>query len=128
MEAENRRVLGLRHRLWERIRSLPGIRLNGHPDRRLSGNLNVSFADVEGESLMIALKDLAVSSGSACSSASFEPSHVLLALGLDVEMAHSAIRFSLGRFTDQEQIEFAGAQIVQAVERLQGLSVSRGGR
>ncbi|MAT50283.1 MAG: IscS subfamily cysteine desulfurase [Porticoccaceae bacterium] len=128
METENCRVLGLRHRLWERIRGLPGIRLNGHPDRRLSGNLNVSFADVEGESLMIALKDLAVSSGSACSSASFEPSHVLLALGLDVEMAHSAIRFSLGRFTDQEQIEFAGAQIVQAVERLQGLSVSRGGR
>lgn len=121
MAAESQRILALRNRLWDGIRNLDGISLNGSLEQRVAGNLNVSFAGVEGESLLTALKDLAVSSGSACTSASLEPSHVLRALGIGDELAHSAIRFSLGRYTTAEEVDFAIAQINHAVTRLREL-------
>jgi cysteine desulfurase len=98
------------------------VYLNGDEVRRVAGNLNVSFAFVEGESLIMALKDLAVSSGSACTSASLEPSYVLRALGREDELAHSSIRFSLGRFTTQEEVDYAVAKIREQVGRLRELS------
>jgi cysteine desulfurase len=101
---------------------LDEVRLNGHPERRLPGNLNLSFAYVEGESLLMALRDLALSSGSACTSASLEPSHVLRAIGLSDELAHSSIRFGLGRFTEAAEIDLAAARVVEEVERLRGFS------
>ena len=102
MATENERVLALRQRLWEGLNGMEQVFLNGDEERRVAGNLNVSFAFVEGESLIMALKDLAVSSGSACTSASLEPSYVLRALGREDELAHSSIRFTLGRFSTQE--------------------------
>jgi cysteine desulfurase len=98
------------------------VQVNGSLTQRVAGNLNISFAYVEGESLIMALKDLAVSSGSACTSASLEPSYVLRALGLDDEQAHSSIRFSIGRFTTEEEIDFAIGKIRDAVEKLRALS------
>jgi cysteine desulfurase len=121
-ETEQRRIAGLRDRLWDGIKSLEGVMLNGTLKQRLPGNLNVSFAGVDGESLLIALKDLAVSTGSACTSASLEPSHVLRALGLDDELAHSSIRFSVGRFTEAGDIDFAVEQVSTAVGRLREMS------
>jgi cysteine desulfurase len=96
--------------------------INGSPDQRVPGNLNVSFNFVEGESLIMSLNDLAVSSGSACTSASLEPSYVLRALGLNDEMAHSSLRFSIGRFTTEENVDFAIGKIRAAVEKLRELS------
>ena len=96
--------------------------MNGHPDFRLPGALNVSFNFVEGESLIMALKDLAISSGSACTSSSLEPSYVLRALGRSDELAHSSLRFSVGRFTREEEVDFAIKQVKLAVERLRELS------
>lgn len=122
MAAEQTRALGLRQRLWAGIKNLDGLVLNGNESSRLPGNLNVSFAGIDGESLLIALKDLAVSSGSACTSASLEPSHVLKAMGLEDELALSAVRFSIGRYTTEEDIDFAIAQVTQAVKRLRPLS------
>jgi len=122
MAAENERVLALRTRLWEGISDVEQVYLNGDERRRVAGNLNVSFAFVEGESLIMALKDLAVSSGSACTSASLEPSYVLRALGREDELAHSSIRFSLGRFSTSEEVEFAIDKIHTEVERLRELS------
>jgi cysteine desulfurase len=122
MAAENERVLGLRRRLWDGLRDLEQVFLNGDEERRVAGNLNVSFAYVEGESLIMALKDLAVSSGSACTSASLEPSYVLRALGREDELAHSSIRFSLGRFTTREEVDYAIAKIRDQVTRLRELS------
>jgi len=122
MADENKRVLALRNRLWDGIRDLDEVHLNGSMQQRIAGNLNVSFAFVEGESLIMALKDLAVSSGSACSSASLEPSYVLRALGLDDELAHSSIRFSIGRFTTVEEIDYAIAKVREAVTKLRELS------
>ncbi|MEJ2693903.1 MAG: IscS subfamily cysteine desulfurase [Candidatus Thiodiazotropha sp.] len=122
MAAENERVLALRTRLWEGIRDVEEVYLNGDEQQRVAGNLNVSFAFVEGESLIMALKDLAVSSGSACTSASLEPSYVLRALGREDELAHSSIRFSLGRFSTSEEVEFAIDKIHTEVERLRELS------
>jgi cysteine desulfurase len=122
MAAENERVLALRTRLWEGIRDVEEVYLNGDEHQRVAGNLNVSFAFVEGESLIMALKDLAVSSGSACTSASLEPSYVLRALGREDELAHSSIRFSLGRFSTNEEVEFAIDKIHTEVERLRELS------
>ena len=102
------RLLELRERLHAGIASrVPAIRLNGPPGDRLPGNLNLSFADVDGEALMMAMRDVAVSSGSACSSTNPEPSHVLLAMGLDEDMARASLRFGLGRFTTAEEIDFA---------------------
>ncbi|PHQ58449.1 MAG: IscS subfamily cysteine desulfurase [Porticoccus sp.] len=122
MAEENKRVLALRNRLWDGIRDLDEVYLNGSMQHRIAGNLNVSFAFVEGESLIMALKDLAVSSGSACTSASLEPSYVLRALGLDDELAHSSIRFSIGRFTTAEEIDYAIAKVREAVTKLRELS------
>ena len=122
MATENERVLALRQRLWEGLNGMEQVFLNGDEERRVAGNLNVSFAFVEGESLIMALKDLAVSSGSACTSASLEPSYVLRALGREDELAHSSIRFTLGRFSTQEEIDFAVAKIRGQVERLRELS------
>jgi len=122
MAAENERVLALRHRLWDGLKDIEQVFLNGDPERRVAGNLNLSFAFVEGESLIMALKDLAVSSGSACTSASLEPSYVLRALGREDELAHSSLRFSLGRFTTAEEVDFAIEKIRKQVGRLRELS------
>jgi cysteine desulfurase len=122
MAAENERVLGLRNRLWEGIKGMEEVYLNGDEDQRVAGNLNVSFAFVEGESLIMALKDLAVSSGSACTSASLEPSYVLRALGREDELAHSSLRFTLGRFTSVEEVDYAIQKIHTEVGRLRELS------
>jgi cysteine desulfurase len=112
-----------RDRLHEGIASQLGhLKLNGHPEHRLPNNLNLSFAFVEGEGLMMAMKDLAVSSGSACTSASLEPSYVLRGIGVGDDMAHSSIRFGLGRFSKDEEIDFAIKQVVQAVTKLREMS------
>ena len=122
MATENERVLSLRNRLWDGIKDMEEVYLNGDEDQRVAGNLNVSFAFVEGESLIMALKDLAVSSGSACTSASLEPSYVLRALGREDELAHSSIRFTLGRFSTAEEVDYAIAKIRGEVDRLRELS------
>ncbi len=122
MAAENERILALRQRLWNGIRDMEQVFLNGDEEQRLAGNLNVSFAFVEGESLIMALKDLAVSSGSACTSASLEPSYVLRALGREDELAHSSIRFTLGRFSTQDEVDHAVSIIGAQVNRLRELS------
>ena len=122
MAAENERVIGLRQRLWDGLKDMEQVFLNGDQEQRVAGNLNVSFAFVEGESLIMALKDLAVSSGSACTSASLEPSYVLRALGREDELAHSSIRFTLGRFSTAEEVDYAVAKIREQVERLRDLS------
>jgi len=122
MAAENERVIALRQRLWDGLKDMEQVFLNGDVERRVAGNLNVSFAFVEGESLIMSLKDLAVSSGSACTSASLEPSYVLRALGREDELAHSSIRFTLGRFSTAEEVDYAIAKIRAQVERLRDLS------
>ena len=123
MPEESRRLLGLRNRLKERIFSrLDEVYLNGHQTRRLPGNLNVSFAYVEGESLLMGLDDVAVSSGAACTSAKQEPSYVLRALGLTEELADSSLRFGLGRFNTEEEVDYAGDRAVEVVSRLRELS------
>jgi cysteine desulfurase len=122
MEQEHKRLTELRDRFWSQISDMEEVHINGSVDQRYPGNLNVSFAFVEGESLLMSLKDLAVSSGSACTSASLEPSYVLRALGLNDEMAHSSIRFSFGRFTTDEEVDYAAAQARVAVEKLRELS------
>ena len=122
MATENERVRALRDRLWAGLRDMEAVYLNGDLERRVAGNLNVSFNFVEGESLIMALKDMAVSSGSACTSASLEPSYVLRALGREDELAHSSIRFTIGRFTTQEEIDYVVAKVRDQVERLRELS------
>jgi cysteine desulfurase len=122
MAAENERLLALRKRLWEGLRGMEQVFLNGDEEQRVAGNLNVSFAFVEGESLIMALKDLAVSSGSACTSASLEPSYVLRAIGREDELAHSSIRFTLGRFSTREEVDYAVDRIRTQVSRLRELS------
>lgn len=122
MESEKQRLISLRDRFWSQIQDMEEVYVNGSFDERYPGNLNVSFAFVEGESLLMSLKDLAVSSGSACTSASLEPSYVLRALGLNDEMAHSSIRFSFGRFTTEEEVDYAAAQVRTAVDKLRELS------
>ena len=116
---EMERILSLRERLHAGIEArVSDIRLNGHPTERLAGNLNLSFALVDGEALMMAIRDIAVSSGAACTSANPEPSHVLLAMGLDEEMARASLRFGLGRFTTREEIDYAIDAVALAVARL----------
>ncbi|HWK60354.1 MAG TPA: IscS subfamily cysteine desulfurase [Eoetvoesiella sp.] len=122
MHDENLRIGKLRDRLWEGLSRLDAVYLNGSLERRSCNNLNLSFDYIEGESLLMAVKDLAVSSGSACTSASLEPSYVLRALGRSHELAHSAIRFSLGRFTTQEDIDFAVKLITGQVGKLRDMS------
>ncbi len=122
MAQENERILSLRNRLWNGIKDMEEVYLNGDLEHRIAGNLNVSFAFVEGESLIMALKDVAVSSGSACTSASLEPSYVLRALGREDELAHSSIRFTIGRFTREEEVDFVVNIIRDQVTRLRELS------
>ncbi|MFE0585324.1 IscS subfamily cysteine desulfurase [Pantoea vagans] len=123
-ETEMARLQALRDLLWQGISTLPDVTLNGDPHQRAPNILNISFADVEGESLIMALKDLALSSGSACTSASLEPSYVLRALGVSEELAHSSLRFSLGRFTTEEEIDYAIALVQKSVTRLRALMKS----
>jgi cysteine desulfurase len=122
LEADTAHVLALRERMLEGLKDVEEVHINGSLQQRVPANLNISFAFVEGESLLMSLKDLAVSSGSACTSASLEPSYVLRALGLSDELAHSSIRFSFGRFTTNEDIDYAVNQIKGAVAKLRELS------
>jgi len=123
MAAEAPRLTALRDALHKGICGQLGhVQLNGHPEQRLPGTLNLSFAYVEGEALMMKMRDLAVSSGSACTSASLEASHVLRAMGVGDDLAHSSIRFSLGRFNTQAEVDYAIAQVVRAVSELRELS------
>jgi len=118
MAAENARILALRNRLLNGLKAIPAISVNGDLEQRVPGNLNVSFGYVEGESLMLALRDLEISSGSACTSASLEPSYVLRALGLSDELAHSSVRITVGRFSTEEEIDYAVTVIEKAVAKL----------
>jgi len=122
MEEENRRIRILRDRLWNGLNEMEEVYLNGDMDQRVPHNLNVSFNYVEGESLIMALKDMAVSSGSACTSSSLEPSYVLRALGRNDELAHSSIRFTIGRYTTQEEIDYIITRVLEKVTRLRELS------
>ncbi len=122
LEKDQAYTLALRNRFYDGVKDLEAVYLNGDLALRVGSNLNVSFAFVEGESLLMALKDLAVSSGSACTSASLEPSYVLRALGLNDELAHSSVRFSFGRFTTEEEVDFAINQVRGAVIKLREMS------
>jgi cysteine desulfurase len=122
MATDNERIRALRDRLWKGISSMEEVVVNGDMERRIPGNLNVSFNYVEGESLIMAIKDIAVSSGSACTSASLEPSYVLRALGRSDELAHSSIRFTLGKYTTQEEIDYAVDLVQTKVAKLRELS------
>jgi cysteine desulfurase len=122
MDAENKRIGMLRDRLRAGFSGIEEVHVNGDLEWRVPHNLNVSFNYVEGESLLMAIKDIAVSSGSACTSASLEPSYVLRALGLSDEMAHSSIRFSIGRFTTAEEVDFTIALIREKIAKLRALS------
>lgn len=122
MVEENARMLALRDRFLKRLGDLEEVHVNGSLEHRVPGNLNVSFAFVEGESLIMALKDIAISSGSACTSASLEPSYVLRALGLSDELAHSSLRISFGRFSTEEEADYAADQIRGAVSKLREMS------
>jgi cysteine desulfurase len=120
---ENARIRALRDRLRQRLQaSLDELTLNGDEEHRLSGNLNLSFSFVEGEGLMMAIKDVAVSSGSACTSASLEPSYVLHAMGIGDDLAHSSIRFGLGRFTSEEEVDFVIDLVTSKVNKLRDMS------
>jgi cysteine desulfurase len=122
MEMENKRLLTLRNRLWDGLKDMEEVYMNGDMDHRVAGNVNISFNYVEGESLLMALKDLAISSGSACTSASLEPSYVLRALGRNDELAHSSIRFGMGRYTTAEDVDYTIQHVRTAVEKLRTLS------
>ena len=122
MATENERIRMLRDRLYKGLSEMEETVVNGDMERRIPGNLNISFAYVEGESLMMAIKDVAVSSGSACTSASLEPSYVLKALGRNDELAHSSIRFTIGRFTTQEEIDYTIDLVKQQVTKLREMS------
>lgn len=123
MSAENQRLLYLRERLRRGITDqLTDVYINGHPTRRLPGNLNLAFAHVEGESLLMGLNDIAVSSGAACTSTSIQPSYVLKALGLTDELAHSSIRFGLGRFNTEEEVDYVIGRVNDTVKKLRELS------
>jgi cysteine desulfurase len=122
MVQENQRVLALRDRFYKQLEGMEELYVNGSLTQRVPHNLNLSFNYVEGESLIMALKDLAVSSGSACTSASLEPSYVLRALGRNDELAHSSIRFTFGRFTTEEEVDYAASKVADAVNKLRDLS------
>ena len=122
MEEDNKRIKNLKDKFWNGIKDMEEVYLNGDEFSRAAGFLNVSFNYVEGESLIMALKDIAVSSGSACTSASLEPSYVLRALGLKDELAHSSIRFAIGRFTTEEEVDYTINLVRDSVEKLRTLS------
>ena len=122
MTADNERILALRNRLLDGFNDIEEVYINGDLDHRVAGNLNISFNYVEGESLIMALKDLAVSSGSACTSSSLEPSYVLRALGRNDELAHSSIRFTIGRFTTEEEIDYTIDLVKGKIGKLRDLS------
>ena len=122
MGAETERIRSLRDKLWKGLQDIEEVHLNGDFERRIAGNLNVSFNFVEGESLIMAIKDLAVSSGSACTSASLEPSYVLKALGRNDELAHSSIRFTIGRFTTEEEIDYTIKLLHEKIGKLRDMS------
>ena len=123
MEDDNGRIRRLRDKMWDAFRKeLDEIYLNGHPTERLCNNLNVSFAYTEGESLMMGMKEIAVSSGSACTSASLEPSYVLKEIGVTSDLAHTSLRFGLGRFTTEEEVDYAIAKVIATVKKLRDLS------
>jgi len=122
MTEEEARIRVLRDRLWQGLNEMEEVYLNGDLDQRVPGNLNVSFNYVEGESLIMALKDMAVSSGSACTSSSLEPSYVLRALGRNDELAHSSIRFTIGRFTTRDEIDYVVDKVKEKVSKLRELS------
>ena len=122
MHAESERIMALRQRLWDGLKNMEEVYLSGDMNHRIPGIINMSFNYVEGESLIMSLPDLAVSSGSACTSASLEPSYVLRALGMNDELAHSSLRFSIGRFTTEEDVDQAIASVRTAVEKLRELS------
>ncbi len=122
MAEENERIRTLHNRLWDGLKNMEAVTINGSQTQRVPHNLNISFAYVEGESLMMAFKDMAVSSGSACTSASLEPSYVLRALGLEDELAHSSIRFSIGRYTTEQDIDTVIKSIREGVRKLRELS------
>jgi cysteine desulfurase len=122
MAEEGKRIRTLRDRLWKGLNEMEEVYLNGDLEHRVSGNLNVSFNYVEGESLIMALKDMAVSSGSACTSSSLEPSYVLRAIGRNDELAHSSIRFTIGRFTTEEEVDYIIDRVREKVAKLRELS------
>ena len=122
MASENERLLKLRNKLYDGVKDMEEVYVNGDIDHRIAGNINISFNYVEGESLLMALNDLAISSGSACTSASLEPSYVLRALGRNDELAHSSIRFTMGRYTTEEEIDRTIKHVRKAVEKLRELS------
>ena len=122
MAADNERLMMLRNRLWDGLKDMEEVYLNGDLDQRVAGNLNISFNYVEGESLIMAVKDLAVSSGSACTSASLEPSYVLRAIGRNDELAHSSIRFTFGRFSTVDDVDYTIELMRSKVEKLRDLS------
>jgi cysteine desulfurase len=122
MATESERIRMLRDRLWNGLSSIEEVYVNGDMNRRVAHNLNISFHFVEGESLIMAVKDIAVSSGSACTSASLEPSYVLRALGRSDELAHSSIRFTIGRFTTEAEVDFAVDLIKRKIAKLRELS------
>ncbi len=122
MEVDNIRIKNLRDKFWNKLKDIEEIYLNGDLDSRIPGNLNVSFNYVEGESLIMAIKDIAVSSGSACTSASLEPSYVLRALGRDDELAHSSIRITIGKYTTEEEVDYAAELLERSVSKLRDLS------
>jgi cysteine desulfurase len=123
MAEESKKLLALRERLRKQLQDhLPETYINGSMEHRLPGNLNISFAYVEGEAMMMALKDIAVSSGSACTSASIEPSYVLRALGVGEELAHTSIRFGIGRFNTAEEVDYVAKLVIEKVKKLRELS------
>jgi cysteine desulfurase len=122
MATESERIRSLRDKLLSGFKDMEEVYVNGDMQRRIPGNLNISFNFVEGESLIMAIKDIAVSSGSACTSASLEPSYVLRALGRSDELAHSSIRFTIGRFTTEEEIDFAVKLLRAKIDKLRELS------
>jgi cysteine desulfurase len=124
METENARIAALRNRLWSHLKQLEGVQVNGDLDRRLPGNLNVAFANIDGETLLMALDDVAVSSGSACTSATVEPSYVLRAIGLPDDLAHASLRFTVGRFTTEDDIDRAARRVIEVVQRLRERSAA----
>jgi cysteine desulfurase len=122
MIEENNRIRALRDRLLNGLRDIEEVYVNGDMDQRVAHNLNISFNYVEGESMLMALKDIAISSGSACTSASLEPSYVLRALGRNDELAHSSIRFTIGRFTTEEEVDFTVKLVKEKIAKLRELS------
>ena len=120
LEQDKARISALRDCLWQGLSNLSGVHLNGHPEQRVSGIVNVAFEGVDGETLMMALNDLAVSSGSACNSATVAPSYVVKSLGLSDALALSSVRFSLGRFSTEQEVKFAVDTLAEVLERLRG--------